>query len=775
MNIFKKYNYKLCTLSSGLAFFLVINISAFDKTQGNIYREQVCLAPGRDTYITSEEIWFEAFCLNKTTPGNPVLSKVLYVELINDKNRHILGQVLYIKENSAGSSITIPDTLLTGMYYLKAYTQWMENFGPETFSSVPVFIYNQFDEQPSGQIPQLRVTGEPKVYIEGSNLFEGMKSKVEVSFPSLKGKETPIIITDAGTNAIITRFIADSSGDGSFDFSPEAGHKYICSDTDSATGNFSFNLPEASGLGYKINIISISESAIVINIGKHNVESQKLELQIKSGDKIIEKKTITQDNLGKELMIPFVPEKYLTAQLLLKDSFGKILAINEFIYLPNMPIVIDSLQINYQPREQINFKVQLDGNSGIDTVKASVSVHKTRPSLQSKTDRGQMPLYNPDDVFYSKLQDNFYTILPKYTSGLNLPDDPSEPGLDMGTLLPVEDMGIIISGTAKDFNKNPLPGLEIIFSMKDSIPNLQSIITDENGRFAFLLNEYEEQHCYFQIFKEKNPLNERIEINIDNKFFYQRNMIKHIDLNPSQNLTFINDLNDEAKRVLIQKVFTDKKNIKLKPVFAEPIPSYFDNSIITVYPGDFFDLPNFEEISREILPLVRYKKTNEGCGLSIYSFGTETRSHTPLVLVDGVPVINKCDLFNLSSEMINKIQIQPEPRIVGNLYYDGLISISCYANKEVKYSDNPNSYPAIITGYNAGNEFAEFAMTNGQKDSRPEFRNQLYWDTYVFDRNKKDIKFYTSDEEGEYIVEINGFTKGGIPVYVKQKFTVTVK
>jgi hypothetical protein len=140
-----------------------------------------------------------------------------------------------------------------------------------------------------------------------------------------------------------------------------------------------------------------------------------------------------------------------------------------------------------------------------------------------------------------------------------------------------------------------------------------------------------------------------------------------------------------------------------------------------------------------------------------------------------VPVINKCDLFNLSSEMINKIQIQPEPRIVGNLYYDGLISISCYANKEVKYSDNPNSYPAIITGYNAGNEFAEFAMTNGQKDSRPEFRNQLYWDTYVFDRNKKDIKFYTSDEEGEYIVEINGFTKGGIPVYVKQKFTVTVK
>jgi hypothetical protein len=386
MNIIRNNSYRNFILSLVLVFNLIPNLSAIEKSGEITYREQVYLYPGRDSYITGEGIWFEAFCLNKTAPANAVLSKVLYVELISDRNEHVLGQILNLKENRVESNIVIPDTLQTGLYYLKAYTQWMENFGPESFYSKPIFIYNQFDEKPSDQLTLLKLPYGPYIFIEGSHLINGIKSKIEVTFPNLRGKEASLNVVDVDAHTFITRFITDINGEGRFEFVPVEGHNYKCQNADSASGLFAFNLPKASNSGYMIEIISVSEKNVTLKIEKHNVENQKLELYINSGNTLTGPKSVKQEELEKELIVPFVLENNLKTEILLKDTYGKILAKNEFIFSPENPLNFQSLQNIYNTREKIDFKVLTAKKSNLDSIYASISVHKTKPSFQFQRD-----------------------------------------------------------------------------------------------------------------------------------------------------------------------------------------------------------------------------------------------------------------------------------------------------------------------------------------------------------------------------------------------------
>jgi hypothetical protein len=205
---------------------------------------------------------------------------------------------------------------------------------------------------------------------------------------------------------------------------------------------------------------------------------------------------------------------------------------------------------------------------------------------------------------------------------------------------------------------------------------------------------------------------------------------------------------------------------------------YFSNSVITVITDDFFTMPNFEEIAREILPRVQYKKSKDGCNLTVATSAPESKSYYPLVLLNGVPVENKCDLYELNSEMISKIYIQHESRIVGNLFYDGLVSIITVPTIKSKYlkanSENLIEIPCF-------NICPEYDLMNANKtinseSNQPDFRNMLYWNS-VHLKNKQSlpIQFITSDEEGDYIVDISGFLQDGTPISYQETFTVQSK
>ena len=104
--------------------------------------EKVVIITDRSLYVTSEKIQFFAFFSVGKDVTIPVLSQVLYCELISPNGGKIADSKCIIRNSTATGCIEIPRDLLTGTYYLRGYTKNMRNYGPEFYGYSQIRIIN---------------------------------------------------------------------------------------------------------------------------------------------------------------------------------------------------------------------------------------------------------------------------------------------------------------------------------------------------------------------------------------------------------------------------------------------------------------------------------------------------------------------------------------------------------------------------------------------------------------------------------------------------------
>jgi hypothetical protein len=762
-----------------LVLFFCEALTAKDIVSNNYYREQVYLHLGRDTYIAGEKIWYKAYCQNQSNPELPALSNVIYIELLNSKNKHVLGHILKADKGSSESCFDIPDTLSSGLYFIKAYTQWMENFSPELFYSQPIFIYNYYNENSENQYSSFNIPDEPKVFIEGNKLVGGISSKVAVSFTEFKGKELPLKVIDTESGETVAEFSLNRDGEGTFDLRPTFGHQYLCSLTDS-NSKFGFKLPESSNDGYKIDINSVTENNIVIHIERNNVIDQKLEVSLLSNDNLLDHKTVSSSMMNNDLILSFSGAKSSMVEVLLKDTYGKILTTNAIWIKTSSTIQLQSLRKEYSTGEKIDMNLLFNSPNSLNELNASVSIHKSTPAL-NRHNNDLVHSFHTMPFRLSNLNNQYSLVLSAYNNEQISDTKKANYKISNESILPVEDMGIICKGVVIDTKTNhPAPNLNIIYSIKDSIPNLQSVITNSAGQFAILISHSGELQTFIGIYKDQKPVSDQYQIIFDNKFNYQDQSDQYTFRFQPADSIFRVEIQDEAQRAFIQKVFVQRESetAETQTINNSYKSDYFSNSLLTVTTDDYFSMPNFEEIAREILPRVQYRYSKDGCTMAIITSNPEFKSYNPLVLLNGIPVEDNCELYGLNSEMITKVYIQHEPRIVGNLYYDGLILILTSPDKKLKNLKANTKNLAKLPSYTICPEYdpLKIQKQNLPNNKLPDFRNQLYWNSINLQNGEtQSIQFITSDEEGDFVVDICGFQSDGTPVNYQDTFTIKSK
>jgi hypothetical protein len=110
----------------------------------NLPREEVFIHTDRNEYVAGEEIWLNAFLLNRLTSKPDTDSRILYVELLNPQNRPVSQRRLLLENGTSPGMLIIPDTVSSGRYTLRAYTSWMKNFLPGNCFTSSINIYNTF-------------------------------------------------------------------------------------------------------------------------------------------------------------------------------------------------------------------------------------------------------------------------------------------------------------------------------------------------------------------------------------------------------------------------------------------------------------------------------------------------------------------------------------------------------------------------------------------------------------------------------------------------------
>ncbi|MDI9357310.1 MAG: carboxypeptidase-like regulatory domain-containing protein, partial [Chitinophagaceae bacterium] len=94
------------------------------KRELDIYREKVYVHSDKPYYYQGEPMWFKIYVNYKSPEIRDQQSKTLYVEFFSPQKKIIMERVYPIKDGMSFGNWVIPDTLGSGNYYLRVYTNF---------------------------------------------------------------------------------------------------------------------------------------------------------------------------------------------------------------------------------------------------------------------------------------------------------------------------------------------------------------------------------------------------------------------------------------------------------------------------------------------------------------------------------------------------------------------------------------------------------------------------------------------------------------------------
>jgi hypothetical protein len=104
--------------------------------------EKVIVITDRTLYITGEQILFSALIQCPDGMDASLQSSIMYCELITPDGNKVSGNKYSVRDKLSSGFLEIPDDIITGNYYLRAYTRYMRNYGPEFYHYTRIRIIN---------------------------------------------------------------------------------------------------------------------------------------------------------------------------------------------------------------------------------------------------------------------------------------------------------------------------------------------------------------------------------------------------------------------------------------------------------------------------------------------------------------------------------------------------------------------------------------------------------------------------------------------------------
>lgn len=234
-------------------FDSLLNISATKYAQEKIY-----LHYDRSYYNTGETIWFKAYIISNNSPA--AISKTLYAELINDYGTVLQRKVMPIVQSSAASNFDLADSNYNSKLYVRAYTQWMQNFDSSLMYLKPLTVINT---KPGAKKNTPVTTFTLNLFPEGGDLIENINSRV--AFKTNMQDGLPFAVTGTvvdGKGLKISSFTSTHNGMGFFSITPLAGEKYKALWKDKNGVQHETLLPDAKKQGLALRVIKNNNELI---------------------------------------------------------------------------------------------------------------------------------------------------------------------------------------------------------------------------------------------------------------------------------------------------------------------------------------------------------------------------------------------------------------------------------------------------------------------------------------------------------------------------------
>lgn len=396
-------------------------------------QEKVYISTDRNTYVIGENLWFSAHLVNAIDHRASAISKILYVDLIDEKENIILDtRHIEIKNGFGKGDFVLSDDLREGKYTLRAYTKYMLNF-PEAFLfTKPIYVLAT-QEQPDNKSKKRRKKKEvdtslpiiAQFFPEGGHLVDGLFSKVAFKITDTSAQNLSLtngfLVDEA--NTFVTRIEPTHDGMGMFALIPSASKRYFAK-LKFGPEELVVELPKVKAEGSSLSA-DVSDNILQVNVHANATSLKGHEIMIALRGQPVHYSEITQETLHYQENLFTDDFGEGVAQITLFDPEGRPVA-ERLVYIEKASSIESSIEVEGNLKPSSSMMVQpkitnkkgekIDGNyslSIIDTRFAETDNFSIKTYLLLTSDlRGK--INNPDAYF----DENLPSYLRKYNLDL---------------------------------------------------------------------------------------------------------------------------------------------------------------------------------------------------------------------------------------------------------------------------------------------------------------------------------------------------------------------
>lgn len=315
----------------------------------------------------------------------------------------------------------------------------------------------------------------------------------------------------------------------------------------------------------------------------------------------------------------------------------------------------------------------------------------------------------------------------------------------------VEKNGVLVTG--KVFSKKasqPVSNAIVLLSIPDTIPYFDYYLSDSAGAFYFYLrNATGNADLVIQALSHEST---SLEIDVFENFIDAGGVESARKIMMPEETEFADNMIEAA---YYRKLFggyqrKSSGNFKMPMQFEYP---FYGKPTNTFDPDLFIDLPDFQEIAREILSGVQYRERKNDTTIRLMNHGNKTVFNgPPLMLLDGIPVFDISVFTPMGTNIIDEVDVVNYKRFFGDLSFNGVMSV--YTKQQsLNWVDSRSEITHV--NYSCLQPQTEFHFRNKKVENTaiPNLNKVLYRNTLTDLDSQINFDFVTSDIRGK--IEIN--------------------
>jgi len=763
-----------------------------EKYTSNHLPEKLFLHTDKSSYLSNELCWFKIYNVEGVFHTPFDLSKIAYVEILDNNAIPVVQEMASIENGIGHGSIKIPATVKSGEYRIRAYTNWMKNFGTDYFFEKKINLINtQQIQEVVAEAEPVKALDQLQIFPEGGNLLNGIENRLVFKYSNAfgKGKGAMLYLVNEQKDTI-GKSTALASGIGSIVFTPSTNHQYTLIANSFDEQNATAKLPTIYNQGYSLQLTNtaLDADSIQIKIGNKNTQASAAFL------------IVHNHGVVKQIINPSISEG-INEFKLATSSLGN--GINIFtLFDENKKPVSERLYFKY-PKDQLDLDISIDAAEIAGRKKMNVKLLSKLQDGNTTASDLSMSVYKIDSIQNIDPNNiiNYLWLTSDLVGKVDAPntyfdennagrwvamenlmltqgwrkynwENVLSPNATAFEFLP-EVAGKIITGKIVPKLPNaPLKDLSVYLSIPSLKTQFRSAISDASGHLLFQFpNFYTEDQVIAQI---ERQYNNDYKLSIDNPFVKSNS--KYLAKTIGLGRTGKYQLNQYHRDIAVQ----DNYNFNFNNRFVSPSidsSAFYYQADINYQLDDYARFNTIEEVLREYVSPVKLTKTKNDFDIAVFDdVNKRFFNNGPLILLDGLAITDFNKFMEYDPLKIKSIDIVNRMYFLGSSGYSGIMNFTTYKGNLEGFELDPKAIVLDYKGLQSRREFmAPVYATSDQINSHlPDFRHLLYWDPSInINANGiKDLSFYTSDVPGKYVIVLQGISPLGKAGYKEMSFEV---